>query len=114
MKTLVLLSLLICFKAAFAFECVGTEPFWSANLDMKRNLLSLNLNPMNEKSKATVRVVIENAQGTGGNYAFAVKAKYVTAAITSNATCEDGMSGETYTHSVLLLGNGKPLFGCCK
>lgn len=112
-----ILSLICLLSVSFAaqakvFQCVGTEPFWGAQIDTQKQVTKLS-SPGD--SSSVIRTKITQAAGTGGYFAFAAQGKYVTLAVTSNESCSDGMSDERYTHSVLILGYGKtPLFGCCR
>lgn len=98
---------------AKVMSCVGTEPFWGATLNLDNGVVKI-AEPSSEKG-ATIKTVITSAAGTSGDYAFVAKGKYTSLVVMNNQNCTDGMSEETYTHSVMLIGyKSQPWFGCCK
>jgi uncharacterized membrane protein len=97
---------------AAVFNCIGTEPFWTAQINTTAQVTKLQLN---ESQGATISTKITQAAGTTGDYAFTAEGKYVTLSVVTDATCNDGMSDKTYTHAVLLKRAGtSPLYGCCR
>ncbi len=98
---------------AKVMSCGGTEPFWDATINLDNGKVTI-ADPFNEKG-ATIKTVITSAVGTSGDYAFVAKGKYTSLVVMNNSTCTDGMSDETYTHSVMMIGyKSQPWFGCCK
>lgn len=112
--SLILISLSSLIAQATTFKCVGTEPFWNAQINLSTGMAKISSAEMLEGS--SIQTEIKQAVGTSGNYAFTAKGKYTTFAVVENSTCSDGMSEDKYTHSVLMINdvNAAPLFGCCK
>lgn len=98
---------------AKVLSCVGTEPFWGATINLDNGVVKID-EPSIEKGIA-IKTVITSAAGTAGDYAFVAKGKHTSMVVMHNTTCTDGMSEETYTHSVMMIGyKSQPWFGCCK
>jgi len=98
---------------AKVMNCVGTEPFWDATIDLSNGKVKIT-DPSNEKG-VSIKTEVTPAAGTTGEFAFVAKGKYTSLVVMSNDTCSDGMSEEKYTHSVMMIGyNSQPWFGCCK
>lgn len=115
MKVLmVILTLLTAVSAhAKTLSCGGTEPFWGATINLDNGVVKIN-EPSKEKGVA-IKTIITSAAGTAGDYAFIAKGKHTAMVVIHNPTCTDGMSEETYTHSVMMIGyKSQPWFGCCK
>lgn len=110
MKTI--LAALIAFTSLSSFastlNCIGTEPFWNAQITDKVIRFS---DPENEKVSLKI-LSIKNAIGFGEGSAFIAKTKYASAAVTLGE-CSDGMSDEVYSHTIVLEMNGNVLAGCC-
>lgn len=106
------LSLIIALSSfssfASTFNCVGTEPFWGAEITDKVIRYS---DPVNEKISLKI-LSKKNALGFAEDAAFVVKTKYASASV-SLGECSDGMSDEVYSHTIVLEMNGDVLAGCC-
>ncbi len=105
---LVLLSSSFSVFAAPTFECHGTEPFWNATIDQNYITYADAINNKKIKLKIISR---REAHGYSEGAAFVVKTKYARAAV-ALGTCNDGMSDDQYSHTILL-ENGSLLGGCC-
>jgi uncharacterized membrane protein len=109
----IFVSLLAISAQAKILYCVGTEPFWGADINLTKGLVTIS-DTENVKG-TTVKAQITPAAGTSLDYAFVAKSKYTLLAVVGNETCSDGMSDEKYSHSVILTGYGaQPLVGCCR
>lgn len=106
------LATLIAFTSLSSFastlKCVGTEPFWGAEITDKVVRYS---DPVNENMSLKI-LSKKNAIGFAEGAAFVVKTKYASAAVTMGE-CSDGMSDEVYSHTIVLEMNGNVLAGCC-
>ncbi len=98
---------------AKSLNCGGTEPFWDAKINLENGLVKIS-DPSNAKG-STIKTKISPAAGTSVEYAFVAKGKYTSLAVVSNESCNDGMSDEKYSYSVIMTGySAEPLVGCCK
>jgi uncharacterized membrane protein len=112
-KTIATLAVLMLTSTVHAavFRCMGTEPFWTAQINTTKQVTKLQLTG---PEGSTISTKITQAAGTTGDYAFTAEGKYVTFSVVTDAACNDGMSDNTYTHAVLLKRAGtSPLYGCC-
>ena len=111
MKTILatlLLTLSLTAMADTNFSCFGTEPFWGLKIDAD----SVTFNPYDlipASEKITSR---ENALGVTEGYAFMITTATSTTAITT-AECNDGMSDNVYSHTVLYKNADAVFYGCC-
>lgn len=94
--------------SAATLNCVGTEPFWGAQITDKMLRYS---DPVNEKMSLKI-LSKKMAVGYGEDGAFVVKTKYANASV-ALGECSDGMSDEVYSHTIVLEMNGNVLAGCC-
>ncbi|MGZ3744433.1 MAG: hypothetical protein ACXWRE_02735 [Pseudobdellovibrionaceae bacterium] len=98
---------------AKTLNCVGTEPFWSASINLDNGTVKIS-DPDSGKGISLSTKIIP-AAGTSEVYAFLAKGKYTSLAVVRNENCNDGMSEEKYTHTVLMSGyKNQPYVGCCK
>lgn len=112
MKFIIALAILSSSFSAFAaptFECGGTEPFWNANISNNYITYSDIMVDKKVSLKITSR---KEAHGYSEGAAFIVKTKYAQAAV-AIGSCNDGMSDETYSHTILFENDGRLLGGCC-
>lgn len=104
--------------SAFAvnFDCQGTEPFWSlettnAVVRYSAPIYSAAGNDqiLNESYTITARAA---ARGMTEEGAVLISTRNTFAAIMGGA-CNDGMSDESYSHSVIFKRGNEVLAGCC-
>lgn len=114
-----LVSIVLCIglslgmAQAKVLHCAGTEPFWSADIDMAKS--STLIRDANRTAPVQISTKIISAAGTSSTYAFVAQGKYTSLAVLHNATCSDGMSDQKYKYSVMMLGYAKqPMIGCCR
>lgn len=111
MKTILatlLLTLSLTAMADTNYSCFGTEPFWG--IEVKGDSVTFNpydLVPATEKITSR-----ENALGVTEGYALMITTATTTTAITT-AECNDGMSDNVYTHTVLYKTPDALFYGCC-
>ena len=111
MKMIIALAIITSSLSVFAaptFECGGTGPIWNARIDNDYITYSDTVN--NEKIKLKI-ISRKEAHGYSKGAAFIVKTKYAQAAV-AIGECEDGVSDNKYSHTILLENNGL-LGGCC-
>jgi len=97
---------------AKSMSCGGTEPFWNASINLDNGEVVIDSPGQGGLEKYMTK--IRPTAGAPLEYAFVAQNYYVGLSVMSNPTCSDGMSDETYTHSVIVTGYfEQPLAGCC-
>lgn len=106
--------------SAFAarYACVGTEPFYSLDINTTTNRLrhSTPTNPTGNLYRITRP---RQAQGIQTNMAFVVKGTLsdVSATLLSSQltghTCSDGMSDRAYGYHLVFTRRSQVFYGCC-
>lgn len=115
MKTLIALTLMSLSFSSFAvdYTCSGTEPFWG--MKIVGDKLSYDYYTETEVHR-TERIKSKKFMAArADSFGVIAKTRKVTATIVLNDQCSDGMSDQTYSHSVVLDVNSLPtaLEGCC-
>lgn len=100
--------------AANRYHCVGTEPFWSADVSEKTVIVS---SPGEERETLLI-AQRSYPQGTAPSFGEVIRAGKpgvdATLTIRSDSKCNDGMSEQTYTHEIWFLRNNTLVVGCCR
>jgi uncharacterized membrane protein len=98
------------------FVCVGTEPFFSVDIDVNSGKLNYTapevLNGMDYKISKPM-----NAVGLNELTVVVFKGKGVNATVLSNdvgARCTDGMSDNEYSYHLVLTRGDIVNYGCCE
>ncbi len=98
-----------------ALRCLGTVPFWGVKTQVNGTLTYAD--PITMGVTRYLNAELLNAAGTSGDFAFQIKAVDSTnKSLKLNViktVCNDGMSDEVYTYSVLVETEIGMLFGCC-
>ena len=115
MKKLILLVTMSLSVSAMAtdYKCSGTEPFWG--MSIKGDKLSYDYYGEVEINK-TEKILSKKLMAARPEaFGVVAKTRKVTATIVLNDQCTDGMSEETYSHSVVLDVKALPMVleGCC-
>lgn len=95
------------------YKCSGTEPFWG--MSIKGDKLSYDYYGEVEINK-TEKILSKKLMAARPEaFGVVAKTRKVTATIVLNDQCTDGMSEETYSHSVVLDVKALPMVleGCC-
>lgn len=112
MKLILTLLLILSFNS-FAYECHGTEPFWSAKVNNKeislkhrmkdtKLVISKKTSPagMPDKDLSSVRILWRSE-------------KSPLAVIVTNNICSNGMNDYLYPKNIVLFLVNETLKGCC-
>ena len=102
---------------AESFDCGGTEPFWS--LDIQRGGMILE---RPDAARVIYRYVApRTARGTTLDFVRVYQttarrgaARPMTLVVRQDASCSDGMSDTAYSHSITLISAAEVLEGCCR
>lgn len=115
MKILILFLTMFLSTPAVAIDylCSGTEPFWGMKIEGHK--LSYEYYGEEEVKKTGKILSRKLMAARPESFGVVAKTKKVTATIVLNDQCSDGMSEETYSHSVVLDIKALPmaLEGCC-
>lgn len=115
MKKLILLLALSFSVSAMAIDytCSGTEPFWG--MSIKGEKLSYDYYGEVEVNKTEKILSKKFMAARPEAFGVVAKTRKVTATIVLNDQCSDGMSDQTYSHSVVLDIKALPMVleGCC-
>lgn len=113
-----------------SYKCVGTEPFWSAEIqggaikvsspDASPQGYSTRKYTLSSSESAAgmsegVAVQVTGSRSIRGRNGATVRHKVSVSIIHAGTSgCSDGMSDETYSHHALVKeANGALLYGCC-
>lgn len=115
MKTLIALLTLTASVSSMAvdYKCSGTEPFWGTSI--KGDKLSYDYYGEIEINK-TEKIISKKLMAARPEiFGVVAKTRKATATIILNDQCTDGMSDQTYSHSVVLDIKALPMVleGCC-
>lgn len=102
-------------------NCAGTEPFWSMyigpeGISFFEPLMSDDATPAKTYYAPAAP---QSAAGTGADFVRVYKtvknngSEPLTAVISQDANCTDGMSGNLYTYSAVVLKGEAVYAGCC-
>lgn len=115
MKFLILFLAMSLSTPAMAIDymCSGTEPFWGMKIEGHK--LSYEYYGEEEVKKTEIILSKKLMAARPESFGVVAKSKKATATIVLNDQCSDGMSEETYSHSVVLDLKALPiaLEGCC-
>lgn len=115
MKKFIALLTLTASVSAMAtdYTCSGTEPFWG--MSIKGDKLSYDYYGEVEVKKTETILSKKLMAARPEAFGVVAKTKRVTATIVLNDQCSDGMSDQTYSHSVVLDVKALPMVleGCC-
>lgn len=115
MKSLIAFLALSLSVSAMATDyiCSGTEPFWG--MKIKGDKLSYDYYGENEVNKTEKILSKKLMAARPESFGVVAKTRNVTATITLNDQCSDGMSDQTYSHSVVLDAKAESVVfeGCC-
>lgn len=106
------ISLLLVLFSMNAFArtnltCVGTEPFFKAQITARSvDFLLLGVGSVSEEITSKT-----NARGTN-EFAYKVKTPSMSASVITG-DCNDGMSDRIYSHHLLLEVGSEVYYGCC-
>lgn len=115
MKSLLVLLAMTFSVSAMAtdYTCSGTEPFWG--MSIKGDKLSYEYFGETEVNK-TEKILSKKLMAARPEaFGVVAKTRKATATIVLNDQCSDGMSDQTYSHSVVLDIKALPMVleGCC-
>ncbi|TNF05641.1 MAG: hypothetical protein EP326_00490 [Deltaproteobacteria bacterium] len=109
--SLILFSLL-SIKTAHAMSCLGTEPFWGAEITSEK--LKLDLFIPGDASHLSWDVAkVEGAVGYVDGFVQVFSDSEGPIAVTRKTACNDGMSDYDYEREVIIFSPNGVLFGCC-
>lgn len=96
---------------AYALNCFGTEPFWSANVQGD----SINLDFISVKSTFAISRVSSPAgmPNSAGSFVKVYSDNRGPVAAVISQPCNDGMSDKTYPKEIVLFTGEMTLYGCC-
>jgi len=102
-----LIGLSFC-QSAFALDCFGTEPFWSA--EVSTEIISLEI----DRSQSAFQVThISGARGYTEDFVKIFSNSQGPVAVIKAANCNDGMSDNEFEKEILLFTPAGTLYGCC-
>lgn len=120
-----ILSAAVVLSSASAFAefkglgCLGTEPFWSLDVDVVKSKMTYT-SPDNLKGSAYKMSQPSQAVGLQENMVMVFKAakKDVSATVISSdlagKKCSDGMSENEYSFHVVYRNGANVVYGCCE
>jgi len=108
------------FAQAEAFRCVGTEPFWSYQLDeatavaqfslvASSKYMFKNVQLTSAKNDKSVRFLVSSKNNEDSSSAWITD----TEVFFRKSGCNDGMSDSSYPYEIYLNINDKAYVGCC-
>jgi uncharacterized membrane protein len=99
------------------FECIGTEPFWSAKITDKRIYFEDFGTETRESCTYIIKIPHNRSEASGQIFEGKLSAGIIRVIILpkeKQCPCSDGMSETDYLYEVLIEQNGAYTQGCAK
>jgi uncharacterized membrane protein len=117
MKKMIFLSAILFSSVGFTAEneiwkCVGTEPFWSVRIEGKKITFE-DPTQHSEFNQTNILYPVGMAPEIGFVISAQGQATDATLTVRKDATCNDGMSDQPYSHELWFSTKDHLFVGCC-